>query len=208
MGGGASSQRKHPSADRAVELLRGLEQLRTDEPRLAEPMERMTARVIDALFWLVAAFIVLALGYGAASALGLMESATVSPVATGAVPEEMHPLASWATTGVLVAVLWGVEVPATARHGRHFAKRRLRLLVVGPEGGPPGLRRASVRWFAAWGPAFAAFTLFGATITSDWSFVFLGLELAAMLVPGAMFLDSENRGLHDRLAGTRVLAER
>ncbi len=202
MGGGASSRLEHPAADRAVELLRGLEQLRTGEPRLAEPMERMTARVIDALVWLFAALVVIPLGYGIASALGMTKPAT------GAVPETMNPLASWATTVVLVAVLWAVEVPATARHGRHFAKRRLRLLVVGPGGSPPGLRRASVRWIAAWGPAFAAFMLFGATISSDWSFVFLALELAALLVPGMMFLDAENRGLHDRLAGTRVLAER
>lgn len=183
-------------------MLRGLEQLRTGEPRLAELMERMTARVIDAVVWLFAALVVIPLGYGIASALGMAQPAT------RAVPETMNPLAGWATTVVLVEVLWAVEVPATARHGRHFAKRRLRLLVVGPNGGPPGLRSASVRWFAAWVPAFAAFMLFGATISSDWSFVFLALELAALLVPGTMFLDAENRGLHDRLAGTWVLAER
>jgi uncharacterized RDD family membrane protein YckC len=108
----------------------------------------------------------------------------------------------------IVVVLWLYEVPATARRGRHFAKRRLKLQVVGPDGKPPGLARASVRWFAWWLPAFAAFALWGATVESDWAFLFLGLETGALLVPGAMFLHSENRGLHDRLAGTRVLAER
>lgn len=209
MGGGATrGTPNQPAADRAVELLRGLEQLKTDEPRLAEPMERATARVIDALVWLVVFFVAGAAGYVIGDLLGLTVEPDASPA--GPVPgaPEMHPAVSWATLFAIALVLWLYEVPATAHRGRHLAKRRLRLHVVGPNGRPPGLARTSVRWFAAWLPAFVAFALWGSTVESDWAFLFLGLELGALLVPGMMFFDGENRGLHDRLAGTRVLAER
>lgn len=198
----------HPAGNRAVELLRGLERLRTDEPRLAEPMERTVARVIDAVVWMVAFFVVNGAGYVLAQALGFTEETGAMPLSPGTGSEEMTPAASWATLAVLVAVLWAVEVPATAKSGRHFAKRRFRLLVVGPDGQPPGMARASVRWFSWWLPGFAALVLWGATLDSNWSWLFLGGELAALLIPGAMFFDSGNRGLHDRIAGTRVLAER
>lgn len=199
---------EHPAADRAAELLRGLERLKTNEPRLADPMERATARVIDALVWLVVFFVAGAAGYVIGDLLGLtVEPDTLSGGLVSGTPE-MHPAVSWATLLAIVAVLYLYEVPATARRGRHVAKRRLKLQVVGPNGKPPGLARASVRWFAWWLPAFAAFALWGSTVESDWAFLFLGLEMGALLIPGAMFLDEENRGLHDRLAGTRVLAER
>jgi len=209
MGGGATREpQEHPAADRAAELLRGLERLKTDEPRLAEPMERATARVIDALVWLVVFFVVGGAGYVVGDLLGLKMEPDVSAPGLGPGTPEMHPAVSWATLCAIVLVLWLYEGPATARRGHHFAKRRLKLLVVGPDRKPPGLARASVRWFAWWVPAFAAFALWGATVESDWAWLFLGMELGALLVPGAMFLDEENRGLHDRLAGTRVLAER
>lgn len=176
--------------------------------RLAEPMERATARVIDALVWLVVFFVVGAAGYVIGDLLGLTVEPDASTVGLGPGTPEMHPAVSWATLFAIVVVLYLYEVPATAHRGRHLAKRRLKLLVVGPDREPPGLARASIRWFAWWLPAFAAFALWGATVESDWAWLFLGLELGALLVPGAMFLDEENRGLHDRLAGTRVLAER
>ncbi len=199
---------EHPAADRAAELLRGLERLKTNEPRLADPMERATARVIDALVWLVVFFVAGAAGYVIGDLLGLTVEPDTLPGGLVSGTPEMHPAVSWATLLAIVAVLYLYEVPATARRGRHVAKRRLKLQVVGPNGKPPGLARASVRWFAWWLPAFAAFALWGSTVESDWAFLFLGLEMGALLIPGAMFLDEENRGLHDRLAGTRVLAER
>lgn len=209
MGGEASPlSREHPAADRAAELLRRLEQLKTDEPRLAEPLERLTARVIDCAAWLVVFVVVTAVGFAIARAVGLTEDLSEPALGTTRVRQEMHAAASWATFAALVAVAWAMEVPATARSGRHFAKRRFQLLVVGPDGRPPGLTRSSVRWFAAWAPSAVAFALFWSTVGSGWAFFFLALEVAALLVPGAMFFDSENRGLHDRLAGTRVLSER
>ncbi len=208
MGGGATPRREHPAADRAAELLRGLDRLKTDGPRLAEPMERAAARVIDALVWLVVFFAVSGAGYVTGDLLGLTVEADAA--AGGPVPgtPEMHPAVSWATLLALVLVLYLYEVPATARKGNHLARRRFRLHVVGPDGRPPGLARASVRWFAGWLPAFTGFALWGATVDSNWSWLFLGLELGALLVPGWMFFDEGNQGLHDRLAGTRVLAER
>lgn len=209
MGGGApSSSGEHPAADRAAELLRGLERLKTDEPRLAEPMERLMARVIDCVAWLVIFLAVTAAGFAVARALGLTEDLSEPALGQTRVRQEMHPVASWATLAALIAVAWAAEVPATATSGSHFAKRRFQLLVVGPDGGPPGLARSSVRWFASWAPSVLAFALFWSTVGSGWAFLFLALELAALLVPGAMFFDAENRGLHDRLAGTRVLSER
>jgi uncharacterized RDD family membrane protein YckC len=209
MGGRATRRpQEQPAADRAVELLRGLDRLKTDEPRLAEPMERATARVIDALVWLVVFFVAGGAGYLIGDLLGLTVETDAAGVVAGPGTPEMHPAVSWATLLGIVVALWLYEVPATGRRGRHVAKRRVKLLVVGPDGQPPGLVRASVRWFAWWLPAVAAFALWGATVSSDWAFVFLVLEVGALLIPGAMFLDRENRGLHDRVAGTRVLAER
>lgn len=171
-------------------------------------MERAAPRVIDALVWLVVFFAVSGAGYVIGNLLGL----TVEPDAAAGRPvpgtPEMHPAVSWATLLAMVLVLYLYEVPATARKGNHLARRRFRLYVVGPDGRPPGLARASVRWFAWWLPAFTGFALWGATVDSNWSWLFLGLELGALLVPGWMFFDEGNQGLHDRLAGTRVLAER
>lgn len=106
-------------------------------------------------------------------------------------------------------------VAAQARHGATFAKSALRLLVVGPGGGPPGWRAAIIRNLVLLGPLLIFAVVAEVTVASDSFFantalilgaavltavlsVILGLQIAWTAVRG-------RPGIHDRLAGTRVV---
>lgn len=206
---GTTNSRHDPVEDQAAALFHVLETHKSTEPRIAQPMERLAARLIDVCIWL---------------ALGMAWSIVAFYVDTwffddplgqpgpfGEPPtpvERIDPLVSWLAFAGLVVSVWAAEALPTARHGRHFSKKRLKLWVVGPAGRPPGLRRATVRWLAWWLPAFGGLVFWGATFGTGWGFLGIAIQLAALAVPGAMLADDAHRGLHDRLAGTQVLVDR
>ena len=66
-----------PAEDRAIRLLRQIEATRTDEPRPAEPMERLVARLID---FVIEAVVIAVPGFIAGISLALAgHSGSVAP---------------------------------------------------------------------------------------------------------------------------------
>ena len=199
--------RHDPAEDRAAALFRELRTLESDEPRIADPTERAIARLLDLGFWIAFTF---AWGIAVSYFDQLWfpdERQTFVPNRARAV-EQIEPVIAWAGFIGLILSIYMFEVLPTAWRGRHWPKKRLSLRVVGPNGGPPGLWRASVRWVAWWVPLVAASLMFTYTFTTDWAALFILSQGLALMIPGWIFRDDAHRGLHDRLAGTRVLADR
>ena len=207
--GGRAKHLEDPAADRAAELLRVLSIHKTDEPRLAEPMERLTARLVDIVVWLVLAVATDIVATSIDARVFPDDRSAASQDGFG-VAEELHPITGWSAMAVLTVAMCVYEVPATARTGQHFAKRRMRLRVVGPGGQPPGRRRALVRLAVLVVPSAVALGLFMMSFgsTSGLGFAAMALQALALGIPGAAFLRDDKRGLHDLAAGTRVLADR
>jgi uncharacterized RDD family membrane protein YckC len=106
-------------------------------------------------------------------------------------------------------------VAAQARHGATFAKSALRLLVVGPDGGPPGWRAAIIRNLVLLGPLLIFAIAAEVTVVSDSFFAntalilgTAGLVAILSLILGLQIAVTAARGrpgIHDRIAGTRVV---
>lgn len=193
-----------PVTDRAAALIGELATHKTDEPMLAEPMERLTARLVDAVVWFVAGTFFSSIA-AVASQLFFGGSKTDG---YGNEIIEVSPAAAWAAFVAMLVALFLYEAPATARTGAHFAKRRWNLIVVGPDGGPPGFRRAALRWAAFWLPLTGSMLFFGLTFGGDYGFVALAFEAAALAMPALAFVREDKRNVADLIAGTRVLAAR
>lgn len=209
--GGSVHRTYDPAEDRAVALLRDLETHKTDEPQIAEPMARLSARLIDVVVWLL-------LGFGWSIVTVLLDNAFWAdplgqPGPAGEAPgpiDRIHPTASWIGLAGLLATICALEAIPTARTGMSLSKRRLGLRVVGPSGEPADWWRSAVRLLAWTLPAIVGVALWGTHVGTDSAVPFVGIaiQLAALAAPGSMFLTADHRGLHDRLAGTRVLADR
>jgi len=104
---------------------------------------------------------------------------------------------------VLVAGLYFVGF--WHRGGQTLPMKTWRMRVVGPDGAPPTLGRATLRYLAAWLwflPPLVLHPLLDLTIPHT-----LALEAVWFaLWAGAARLDRERRFPHDRLAGTRIVA--
>jgi uncharacterized RDD family membrane protein YckC len=208
---GSASPGHDPLTDRAAALLHELDSHKSDEPRLAEPMERLTARIVDVCVWLaagtawsIAAFYLDAWYFPDP----VRQVADPSGTLTWQRVESVAPAVAWGTFIGLILTVFAIEAIPTARTGRHFAKRRLRLRVVGPDGRPPGFRRTTIRWAVCWLPLAFVFSLWSMTLGSGAGFLFMAAQFGAAAIPGALFLTEDHRGFHDRIAGTTVLAER
>lgn len=194
-----------PATDRAAALIGELATHKTDEPMLAEPMERLTARLIDAVVWFVAGIAF----SGVATALTqLFFDAPRGKDAFGREVDFIHPVAGWLAFVLMLFALFLYEVPSTAKTGSHFARRRCHLLVAGPDGRPPGLRRATVRWFAFWGPLAGSLMFFGATFSTSLGLLALLTEGGAVALVALPFVREDKRSVPDLIAGTRILAVR
>jgi uncharacterized RDD family membrane protein YckC len=124
--------------------------------------------------------------------------------------KRVNPMPGWIGLGGLVASICLAEAVPLARTGTTPAKRRFRLTVVGPGGGRPEFWRAALRLLVWVLPGLAGFALWGAFLGDDsnWPFVGIAIQLVAFGMPATMFWSEDHRGIHDRIAGTRVLAER
>lgn len=205
---GPASRSHDPIADRAAALIRDLDSHKSDEPRIADPMDRLVARIIDVCVWFAIALFVWVI----ANAIDLRyfpgDEPIRAPDGQTIYARRTEPAVSW---GGLVAI--GVlaclyETVPTAMRGSHFAKRRMKLRVVGPDGLRPSFRRSALRWIVCWVPISASFMAAVGALTTDWAFLFIALQFVALTIPGAMFFDDAHLGIHDRIAGTRVLADR
>lgn len=110
--------------------------------------------------------------------------------------ETIEPSAAWIAVSTLAALTYGIA--PIALWGRTLGKHLLRVQVVTAEAGAlPGLRVATMRYlvFSLFPLALLLPELPGQIISALWS----GLLLAIMVS------DPQNRGLHDRAAGTLVV---
>lgn len=194
-----------PASDRAASLIRDLSGHKTDEPMLAEPLERLWARVIDAAAWFVAIFLLSGVASGL-TALFFGERQATDEL--GREVPVLDPMAAWTAFILLLVTMFLYEVPSTVRSGSHFSKKRGHLLVVGPDGHAPGLCRATVRWLVFWLPLLGSLVLFGATFQTGWGLLAMLVEAAAVGCSAIAFLREDKRSLVDLVAGTRVLAAR
>lgn len=194
-----------PATDRAAALIGVLGTHKTDEPMLAEPMERLTARLIDAVVWFVASVL---MSLVATALTQLFFDAPKGKDPLGREVEFIHPAAGWIAFALMLIALFCYEVLPTARKGTHFAKSRGHLLVVGPEGRPPGLGRAAARWLVFWGPLVGSLMFFGATFGTSLGLLALLIEAAALALVALSFVREDKRNVPDLLTGTRVLAVR
>lgn len=206
---GFATRGHDPIADRAAALIRELDSHKSSEPQFAEPMHRLIARILDLGAWMA---IGLALSIAAFYAdVWFFDDPLGPPGLLGEPPTPIartEPVVSWVAFVGLFVSIYAYECIPTAIWGRHPAKRRLRLRVVGPDGRPPGMRRATVRW-ATWAiPAVGGFVAWGATFGSQWGFLAIAVQFAGLTVLGSVFFNEHHRGWHDRLAGTTVLADR
>lgn len=200
-----SPQRRHE--DRAVALLRELDSHKTDEPGIAQPLERLTARLIDVAIWFVLFWVAAAAAYYVGSWLGVLEDTDLT-APDGTAIQDIPPWLSQIAFVSLIAVVFLMELIPTARTGRSLSKVKMKLRVVGPDGGPPGYRRAAVRWLVGWVPLSVAIGLTTGFLGSTWWYPAAGAVLLTLAIPGWMFRDNDHRGLHDLVAGTRVLVDR
>ncbi len=91
------------------------------------------------------------------------------------------------------------------RGGQTLPMKTWRMRVVGPDGAPPTIARAALRYFAAWLwflPPLALHPLFGLSIPRT---LLLEAVWFALWTAGARF-DAQRQFLHDRIAGTRIVA--
>lgn len=97
---------------------------------------------------------------------------------------------------LVYAVVAAYEVPLTAVRGRTIGKATARCAVIALDGAPPGWVRSAVRW----GVMAAVPVLLDRLLPTGPSTV---VSLACVFGPA--LVDDERRGLHDRVAGTRVV---
>ncbi|WP_322014537.1 RDD family protein [Paraburkholderia sp. J12] len=91
------------------------------------------------------------------------------------------------------------------RGGQTLPMKTWRMRVVGPDGAPPTVARATLRYLAAWLwflPPLALHPLFGLSIPRT---LLLEIVWFALWTASARF-DAQRQFLHDRIAGTRIVA--
>lgn len=189
------------AADKAAALFHQLDELKTDEPGTAPLSDRAIARAYDfgAVFVLILVvnFVV---GLIAASTGHIEKTSSAVHVDTGALI---------AFDVVLLAAFVGYEIGPAIFGGRSFGKWRSGLMIVDMDGEPARFGRILVR-FAAWFvPLLALVLAYSATFPSMWSFLFFALMV--LLVAGvwwSTWRDDQQRGWHDRIAGTQVFHAR
>ena len=206
MSGSTPEHEIDPATDRAARLMAELETHKTDEPEPAQPMERLGARMIDLFIWGAIGIAAGVLAYF--TDIWFFEDTSSRGPGTGKA-EPIEPIVAWIGAITAALVVLGLEVIPTARTGQNFAKKKLGLRVLNPEGAAPGYRRAFVRFVVWWAPVTLGVVVWGVTFGSWYGFAALGGSVAALiLIPGQIFKTDAGDGLHDQIAGTHVVSER
>ena len=185
--------------ERAVQVLRALEELKSDEPVAAGARERLLARLIDFGF-VCAVGAVLGIAAGALTLVAFPDKDGASTSAAEIDPS--NPAAIATGLGVVTAVLL-VEVVMLVRWGRTPGKRFMGLTVVERgTGRRPSIQSASIRTLV-WGMPAALAVGFWWAAAISWVFVLATVGSWAWLLR-----DRERRAAHDLASGTRVLDPR
>ena len=193
----------HPGSPDPIPLFRQLEALKTEEPALAQPMDRMVARVID-FVCIGVIFTVVSFGLYALMADPEPNHVVIQEEGSPNTAESWIAVASGATAVGLFLLLSEVR-PGWRTPGKRF----LSLYIVQTKCfARPAPRQALVRC-AAWAvPVLGAFLFWQVTFPSTIGLLGILMFALSLVIPGWMYRDNDHRGLHDRLAGTRVVADR
>ena len=186
------------ATDRAAALLRELDSLKTDEPMLAKPLERLAARLFDMTALAMATILVVT----AFSLVKLVVSGSPSENEQRDLFRPPTTRESLATAASTLAILLVYETATTARWRQTLGKGLLGLrLVTARDRQRPGWRRVAGRCLV-WAVPFAIAAAF-------WSapIVYGATILTAVIWLWALW-DKDHRGLHDIVAGTVVIRPR
>ncbi len=194
-------RRHDPAEDRAVALMHQLESLHTEAPKLAEPMERLVARLIDLGVELAA---LVATGFVAGISLAIagqgVEFGVNAPV--DPVRSIVGGLALLIFAGMCLGYELGILGPTIGR-------RVIRLTIAGQDGNPASRRQLARRTLVWLVPALIAAVFWDISFPHPISVVpyFVVLGIGASLFV-SMARDDAKRGWHDHLAGTLVVTPR
>ena len=124
--------------------------------------------------------------------------AGLNPVAPAPTASTLH---LWVALTVNVPV-FAYFVATTRLFGATFGKWILKLQVVRASGeDPPSLAAVVLRYLVVLAP----FELNHTAMFHEWWWAFLGVYVLVGVILGSMLLQPEGRGVHDLLAGTRVM---
>ena len=132
-----------------------------------------------------------------------------------AVDKDLQPKDTFDVDIILWLGFFAYVVAAQATDGATLGKRAMRLRVVGPDGRPPGWKPALIRNLVIDGPWILFALVMGGVIWADAFFFNVPLLMIAAAMSGAIYLimvvqigvtaAKGHVGIHDRLAGTRVI---
>lgn len=185
-----------------VALFRELEAHKTDAPALAEPVDRAIARFID---FAIATGLFVLVFFGLFALIA--EPATAAPrTGPGSNPNRDESRLS----GLAGAAAAAIYLPGTELWGgRTVGKRVMQLSVVsGGSFARPSFGRRLVRVLGWALPLSLALAWWSWTLLTFTGLVALAAVALALCIPATMLFDPDKRGIHDRLAGTRVVVER
>ncbi|MBA4181104.1 MAG: hypothetical protein C0506_10995 [Anaerolinea sp.] len=195
-----ASHRETPETDRAAALIGQLSALRTTEPMPADAASRVAARLIDAVvvfFFLVVTDIAALLVAGYKVNTGVTVTRALDPL-----PMAVLYIAQ-------LSALSAYEVAGIGLWGRTVGHRLMKLRVVGLDGQRPGLHFAARRFAVTVVPFIVLVVVWGFLWPSPWSlWPFLGALAVPAAVAASIWRSDDQRGFHDRFAGTRVLMPR
>lgn len=190
-----------PIEDRAAALFHRLEAERTDKPRLAEPMERLCARLIDIGLELAAFLVTGFVVFIVLTATGHGIDIEATP------PVDTTHIAVTATADIaFLAACSSYEIGLA---GHSIGKRLMRLAIVDQAANPASRRQLAVRALAWLSPLGGGLIWWSVSFPRPVSiFPFLLVYGTAASVFVTMLRDNDKRGWHDRLAGTYVVTPR
>lgn len=193
----------HPGTletDRAAALIGQLSALRTSEPMLADAASRIPARLIDA----AAVFTFIFVTDIAAMVIAghkVQDGARVVLV--------LDPLPMAVVYTAQLAALMAHEVIGIGLWGQTIGHRLMKVRVVAIDGQRPGLSRAFNRFALSIVPFVSILVLWGFLFPGPWSlWPFLGALAVPGVITASIWRSDDQRGFHDRFAGTKVLMPR
>jgi uncharacterized RDD family membrane protein YckC len=193
---------RDPIVADAMRLMRELDAEKTDGPVRAHWVGRMLARLIDLAIMFASVIVIIAAMETIAVAVGaeLREEDGLELTRTGTI-------VSWISLVGLIGFGAGYEIVSTWLFGGTFGKRRMGLRVVRLDGTRIGLGTSAAR-FGTWGiPFLCCLVGWGATFPGQPlpSLAFFLGAFASLGLIASAGRDADGRGVHDRVAGTKVL---
>lgn len=188
--------------DNAVRLLRELDAQRVEGPVVAEPMERLVARLMD-LGLLVAVFV--AVGTVSGTISYIFDGPDVLAQEDGSLVADAAAVAAM----ILFALVLLLNEAVAGARGQTWGKRLYSLHLLdtrtkAPPGAIRGLLRTGI-WLA---PLIASASAWAAAFPDSPALLWFITCFLVLVPPLVIFVRPDHRGLHDLLTGTEVRRDR